>query len=106
MPPLPRKENPRASKEQATEDKYELMNAIQAIRGGKMPHNAQLDDLLTRLIENSVVRSREHLISADGRVLLNDFRELLKTVKKALLTKNKRELFQSMVYHLHRLESP
>jgi transcriptional regulatory protein LevR len=82
------------------------MSTIQAIRQGKMPHNAQLEEMLNKMIENQVIQSRENKISEDGKILLNDFRELLQTVKKALNVKNKDELFQSMVYHLHCMESP
>ena len=105
-PPLPSQADPKAAKEKATEEKYQLMSTIQAIRQGKMPHNAQLEEMLNKMIENQVIQSRENKISEDGKILLNDFRELLQTVKKALNVKNKDELFQSMVYHLHCMESP
>jgi hypothetical protein len=105
-PPLPSQADPKAAKERATEEKYQLMSTIQAIRQGKMPHNAQLEEMLNKMIENQVIQSRENKISEDGKILLNDFRELLQTVKKALNVKNKDELFQSMVYHLHCMESP
>ncbi|EIE81696.1 hypothetical protein RO3G_06401 [Rhizopus delemar RA 99-880] len=105
-PPLPSQADPKAAKEKATEEKYQLMSTIQAIRQGKMPHNAQLEEMLNKMIENQVIQSRENKISEDGKILLNDFRELLQTIKKALNIKNKDELFQSMVYHLHCMESP
>ncbi|GAA5799252.1 hypothetical protein HPULCUR_004662 [Helicostylum pulchrum] len=98
--------DPDAARQKATEDKLQLLGTIQAMQQGRMPHNAQLDELLGKLISNKVIASREHLISADGRILLNDLRKLLKTVQKSLAVKNKDELFQSLVYHLHCMESP
>ncbi|KAG2230926.1 hypothetical protein BDF21DRAFT_358030 [Thamnidium elegans] len=98
--------DPDAARQKATEDKLQLLGTIQAMQQGRMPHNAQLDELLGKLISNKVITSREHLMSADGRILLNDFRKLLKTAQKSLAVKNKDELFQSLVYHLHCMEYP
>ncbi|RCI03683.1 DNA ligase (ATP) [Rhizopus stolonifer] len=98
--------DPKTAKQKATEEKYRLFGTLQAIRQGKMPHNDHLNDLLSKLAQNQIVLSREHLISEDGKLLLNDFRELLKTLETALNVKNKDELFQSMVYHLHCMDSP
>lgn len=98
--------DPDAARQKATEDKLQLLGTIQAMQQGRMPHNAQLDELLGKLISNKVISSREHSMSPDGKVLLKDFRKLLKTVQKTLNVKNKDELFQSLVYHLHCMESP
>lgn len=89
----------KAAKQKATEEKYKLFSTWKAMSEGKMPHNAQLDDMLTKLINNQTIRSREHMVSDDGRRLLQDFRDLLQTLKRALHEKNQEELFQSMVYH-------
>lgn len=99
--------DPDAAKQKAAEHKLQLLATFQAMqREGKLPHNAQLHELLDKLIENRVISSREHLVSEDGKLLLNDFRNLLRTLQKALSHKNKDELFQSLVYHLHCMESP
>lgn len=105
-PPLPSEADPKAAKQRATEQKYQLFSTWQAIQQGKMPHNAQLDEMLEKLIQNKVISSREHLISEDGKKLLNDLRNLLQTVRKTLSVKNKDELFQSLVYHLHCMDTP
>ncbi|KAI7890628.1 uncharacterized protein EV154DRAFT_603139 [Mucor mucedo] len=98
--------DPKAAKQKATEEKLQMLSTIQAMQQGKMPRNTQLNDLLNKLITNKVISSREHNMSPDGKLLLNDFRKLLKTVQKSLAVKNKDELFQSLVYHLHCMESP
>lgn len=98
--------DPKAARQKAAENKLQLLGTIQAMKQGKMPHNAHLEDLLDKLVNNQVIKSREHLMSQDGKILLNDFRKLLKTVKKTLDVKNREELFQSLVYHLHLMESP
>jgi hypothetical protein len=98
--------DPKGAKQKAAEEKLQMLGTIQAMQQGKMPRNTQLDDLLSKLVTNKVISSREHLMSPDGKLLLNDFRKLLKTVQKSLAVKNKDELFQSLVYHLHCMESP
>jgi hypothetical protein len=98
--------DPKAAKQKAAEDKMQLLATIQSMKQGKMPRNDHLAELLDKLANNQVIKSREHLMSQDGRILLNDFRKLLKTVKKTLDVKNREELFQSLVYHLHLMESP
>jgi ribosome assembly protein YihI (activator of Der GTPase) len=99
--------DPQAAKQKAAEDKLQLLATFQAMqREGKLPHNTQLHELLEKLITNKVISSREHSVSEDGALLLNDFRDLLRTLQKALAYKNKDELFQSLVYHLHCMESP
>jgi hypothetical protein len=99
--------DPKAAKKKATEQKLQLLGTIQGIqREGRLPPNGQLIELLEKLAHNQVIVSREHVMSPDGRVLLNDFRKLIKTLEKALEAKNKDELFQSLVYHLHCMESP
>ncbi|KAK4517613.1 regulatory particle non-ATPase [Mucor velutinosus] len=99
--------DPKAAKQKSAEQKLQLFGAFQAMqKDGRMPHNPELDDLLGKLMTNKVISSREHLMSEDGRILLKDFRKLIGTMQKALNVKNKDELFQSLVYHLHCMESP
>ncbi|CEP13128.1 hypothetical protein [Parasitella parasitica] len=99
--------SPEEAKQKSAEQKLQLLGAFQAMqREGKMPHNPQLHDLLGKLMTNNVISSREHLMSQDGRLLLKDFRKLIGSIQKTLAVKNKDELFQSLVYHLHCMESP
>jgi hypothetical protein len=99
--------DPHSAKQKAAQDKLQLFGTIQTMqRDGRMPHNDQLNELLEKLKTNKVISSRENTMSPDGRKLLHDFRELIQTVQRALTVKNKEELFQSLVYHLHCMESP
>ncbi|KAI8075926.1 uncharacterized protein B0P05DRAFT_454424, partial [Gilbertella persicaria] len=99
--------DPKAAKQRAAENKLQLLSTLQILKKeGKMPHNEQLLDLLERLKTNQIISSREHMMSDEGKRLFNDFRDLISTIEKALQVKNKEELFQSLVYHLHCMESP
>ncbi|KAI8890438.1 hypothetical protein K501DRAFT_168773, partial [Backusella circina FSU 941] len=98
--------DPETAKQQSAAQKLELFETFKAMQEGRLPHNDQLDSLLERLINNRVIRSREHRMSLDGQNLLNDFRHLLETLRRTLQVKNKDELFQSYVYHLHCMDIP
>lgn len=99
--------DPHSARQKSAQDKLQLFETIQSMqRDGRMPHNDHLNELLDKLKTNKVISSREHLMSYDGQRLLHDFRKLIQTVQKSLAVKNKEELFQSLVYHLHCMESP
>ncbi|KAI8972768.1 hypothetical protein BDB01DRAFT_900304 [Pilobolus umbonatus] len=106
LPKSNNNENRTHVKQRAAEEKTQLFSMLQAMKEGRMPHNDQLKDIMFKLINNKAISSREHLMSNDGKTLLNDFRALLKTMQTALNEKNKEELFQSLVYHLHCIDSP
>ncbi|OAD78377.1 hypothetical protein PHYBLDRAFT_107123, partial [Phycomyces blakesleeanus NRRL 1555(-)] len=76
------------------------------MRQGRLPHNTEIDSFLERLINSPSIHSRQHLMSPDGKRLLRDFQELVTTIRKAVAVKNKNELFQSFVYHLHAMDNP
>ncbi|KAI7904249.1 uncharacterized protein BX663DRAFT_432187, partial [Cokeromyces recurvatus] len=99
--------DPKAVKQKAAEVKLHLLGVMQTMqKEGKMPHNTELNDLLEKLKTNRIISSREHLMSTDGKNLLHDFRDLLNVIQKALIVKNKDELFQSLVYHIHCMDTP
>jgi hypothetical protein len=98
--------DPEAAKQQSAAQKLELFGAIKGMQEGVLPQNDQLDSLLERLIDNRVIRSREHGMSQDGKKLLNDFRALMETLRKTLQVKNKDQLFQAFTYHLHCMDIP
>jgi hypothetical protein len=98
--------DPQAAKEKQAKEKLEIIQAFRDIQNGNLPHNDKLDEMLEKLMNNTVVSSREHKMSQDGKLLLNDFRQLLQTLRNALQVKNGDELFQTYVHHLYLMESP
>ncbi|KAI8877969.1 hypothetical protein K501DRAFT_337071 [Backusella circina FSU 941] len=100
------KTDPKSAKEKQAKEKLEILATFREIQNGKLPHNDKLDELLEKLMNNTIVSSREHKMSQDGKLLLSDFRQLLQTLRNALQVKNHDELFQSYVHHLYLMELP
>ncbi|KAL0083046.1 hypothetical protein J3Q64DRAFT_1850228 [Phycomyces blakesleeanus] len=94
------------AKERARTDTLKMIGIVQNMRQGRLPHNTEIDSFLERLINSPSIHSRQHLMSPDGKRLLRDFQELVTTIRKAVAVKNKNELFQSFVYHLHAMDNP
>ncbi|KAI8366790.1 uncharacterized protein BYT42DRAFT_504682 [Radiomyces spectabilis] len=93
-----------ASKEESRVEKLKWFEMVQAMKEGKMPTNAQINEFISRMIQSPTIEARKNNMSAEGQQLLADFRALLQTMQNALATKNKDELFQSLVYHLRNIQ--
>lgn len=95
---------PQSPEMQASAEKLELYELIGGIRRGQLPTNGQLIDILNRLLDIPAIEQNKRMMSPDGQRLLDDLRKLIITLQKAIRVKNKDQLFQSLVYHLHNLE--
>ncbi|KAI8967022.1 hypothetical protein BDF20DRAFT_983364 [Mycotypha africana] len=82
-----------------------IMNNVQSLRAGKLPTNEQLNAVMDRFLNSKVIERNRTNLSEDGQTLLNDLQELIIAFQRALQTKNRDELFQSFVYHVHRSEA-
>ncbi|KAK4689510.1 hypothetical protein P7C73_g600, partial [Tremellales sp. Uapishka_1] len=77
--------------------KLKLWGVIEAFRDGRMPDNKQIDQALNYAIENSPVDLSK--LSPDGKILIEDTRDLLETLRMIVYEKNADELFQNSVWH-------
>lgn len=62
----------------------------------RMPDNAQIDKVLDHAIKHSPVDLKK--LSPEGRVLIDDFRDIIETARMMVVEKNADELFQNAVY--------
>jgi hypothetical protein len=62
-----------------------------------MPTNAQIDETLQYVIDNSPVETSK--LSSDGQKLIQDTRYIVETAKLIVAEKNADELFQNFVWH-------
>lgn len=90
----------------AVSEKTSMMSGLQSLRAGKLPTNDQLNHVMNRLIYSSTIEDNKKSMSIDGQILLQDFQKLLVALQHALQTKNRDELFQSMIYHVKKSENP
>ncbi|KZO93654.1 hypothetical protein CALVIDRAFT_539829 [Calocera viscosa TUFC12733] len=77
--------------------KMRFYGVIEAFRNGKMPDNAQIDETLRYVEAHSPVD--EGKLSAEGRKLIADTRDIIETARLLVKEKNADELFQNFVYH-------
>lgn len=62
-----------------------------------MPDNKQIDDTLQYLKTTSPVDIEQ--LSPDGKVLIQDLRDIIETARLMVMDKNADELFQNFVWH-------
>ena len=74
-----------------------LYGVIQAFRLGRMPDNQQIDQTLKYVINNSPID--ESKLSAEGKELTQDVRDIIETARLIVERKNADELFQNFIWH-------
>lgn len=92
-------------KSEVISERASVLGSVQSMRQGKMPSNEQLNRVMDRLLSSKSIETNKQHMSADGQRLLKDFQDLLLTFQRALQTKNRDELFQSMIYHVKKSEA-
>lgn len=75
-------------------DAQEVLEAD--IYTSRMPDNAQIDKVLDYAIKTSPVDLKK--LSPEGRVLIDDFRDIIETLRMMVVEKNADEVFQNAVY--------
>ncbi|EIN12698.1 hypothetical protein PUNSTDRAFT_97516 [Punctularia strigosozonata HHB-11173 SS5] len=87
----------REKKEADVDRKLRLYGVIQAFRDGRLPSNAQIDETLRYVLDNSPVDLNS--LSPEGRKLIEDTRDIVETAREMILEKNSDEVFQNFVWH-------
>ncbi|KAK4517824.1 CCR4-NOT core subunit cdc39 [Mucor velutinosus] len=100
-----RRESEQRRKSEVISERASVIGSVQSMRQGKLPSNEQLNRAMDRLLSSKSIETNKQHMSADGQLLLKDFQELLLTFQRALQTKNRDELFQSMIYHVKKSEA-
>ncbi|GJJ67961.1 hypothetical protein EMPS_00307 [Entomortierella parvispora] len=90
---------PQHIKEVDRNQKFKIFECLQALMQGRLPTNEQLDQFLVMAQDSPAMEARAHMMSADGRSLYNDWKELLRTTRGIVYEKNEQELFQNFIYH-------
>ncbi|GAA5934568.1 uncharacterized protein JCM15063_004617 [Sporobolomyces koalae] len=84
--------------------KLKLYSVIEAFRQGKMPNNEQCERALDYALEHSPIN--ESKLSKDGKNLVEDFRDIIRTAKQIVVEKNDDELLQNFIYHTTKVQTP
>ena len=77
--------------------KLRFYGVVQAFRESRMPTNDQIDRTLQHLLSNSSVPESE--LSPEGHKLIDDWRDIVDTLRLLVREKNADELFQNFIWH-------
>lgn len=66
--------------------KVRLFGVVNALREGRYPSNAQISQTLDYVLANSPVETAK--LSKDGKILIEDFQDIIRTAKNIVEDKN------------------
>lgn len=85
------------------ETKLRLYGIYNAFANGRLPSNKQIDVALNSFINSEQLKSPNSSLSAEGKGLLQDFRDVVEQAKLLLLTKNHDQILQEFIWHTEQL---
>lgn len=94
-----------AVKEKDINNKLQLYGIFQAFSNGKVPSNKQIDIALNSFLESKALSSPSGKLSAEGRELVADLKEVVRQAKYLLLTKNDGNLLQEFIWDSQHLDA-
>jgi len=85
-------------KEADVNRKLQIYGIISAFQSGKVPSNDQIDVALNSFLASKALSKPSDKLSADGKRLVEDTREVVKQAKNLLLSKNEGNLLQDFIW--------
>ncbi|KAG6890844.1 hypothetical protein C0992_012483 [Termitomyces sp. T32_za158] len=87
----------RKAKDADVDRKLRLYGVIEAFRLGRLPSNKQIDQTLQYVLDHSPVTTDK--LSSDGKKLVRDVQEIIRTMRTMVHEKNRDELVQQFLWH-------
>ncbi|KAG6864094.1 hypothetical protein C0991_012544 [Blastosporella zonata] len=81
--------------------KLRIYGAITALRHGRLPTNRQINKICDYLLDHSVKTER---LSPDGKKVVHDMQQIIKTTRRMVHEKNGDELLQQFMWHTRDVE--
>ncbi|KAJ2968260.1 hypothetical protein NQ176_g9270 [Zarea fungicola] len=78
--------------------KLQLYGIFRAFQAGKVPSNDQIDVALNSFLQSKALSKPSEKLSDDGKLLVEDTREVVRLAKNLLLSKNEGNLIQDFIY--------
>lgn len=91
-------------KEQDVNQKLQLFGIYSAFANGKVPSNKQIDIALNSALASKPLSSPPQKLSAEGKTLVADLKEVIRQAKYLLLTKNDGNLIQEFIWDCQHLD--
>jgi hypothetical protein len=88
----------REKKEADVNRKLQVYGIISAFQNGKVPSNDQIDVALNSFLNSRALSNPSSKLSPEGKVLVEDVKEVVKQAKNLLLSKNQGNLIQDFVW--------
>ncbi|KAI9376017.1 hypothetical protein BJX61DRAFT_26997 [Aspergillus egyptiacus] len=85
-------------KEKDINTKLQLFGIYHAFKYGKLPSNKQCDVALNSALNHRALTKPSQQLSEEGRVLVDDLRNVIEDAKKLILSKNDGQLLQEFIY--------
>ncbi|KNZ77287.1 hypothetical protein J132_05945 [Termitomyces sp. J132] len=92
----------RQAKDADVDRKLRLYGVIEAFRLGRLPTNKQIDQTLQYVLDHSPVTTDK--LSNDGKKLVRDVQDIIRTMRTMVNEKNRDELFQQFLWHTRDVE--
>ncbi|KAL4913403.1 hypothetical protein BDW62DRAFT_192744 [Aspergillus aurantiobrunneus] len=92
-------------KEKDINQKLQLFGIYQAFKYGKVPSNKQCDVALNSALSSKALSKPSQELSEEGRVLVEDLRNVIEEAKKLILSKNDGQLLQEFIWDAQRISA-
>ncbi|KAL1999471.1 hypothetical protein VTN02DRAFT_4460 [Thermoascus thermophilus] len=86
-------------KDREIDQKLKLYGIYKALSNGKLPTNKQCDVALNSVLKSRPLSSPPKELSADGKQIVSDLREVIIQAKRLFLPKNEGELLQEFIWN-------
>ncbi|KAI0382776.1 hypothetical protein F5Y04DRAFT_43546 [Hypomontagnella monticulosa] len=91
-------------KEADVNRKLQIYGIVNAFQIGKVPSNDQIDVALNSFLESRALANPSKKLSAEGRELVSDLKEVVSQAKKLLLSKNEGNLLQDFIWQTQQFD--
>ncbi|CAG9950893.1 unnamed protein product, partial [Clonostachys rosea f. rosea IK726] len=81
-----------------------IYGIISAFKHGKVPSNDQIDVALNSFLESQALSRPSEKLSADGKLLVQDLKEVVQQSKNLILSKNQGDLIQDFIWQTTQYE--
>ncbi|KAJ5496109.1 hypothetical protein N7539_001225 [Penicillium diatomitis] len=92
-------------KEKDINQKIQLFGMYHAFSKGKLPSNKQCDIALNSALASKALTSPPNDLSSEGRILIQDLRNVIEQAKILLLSKNEGELLQDFIWQAQHINA-
>jgi len=92
------------AKQADVDRKLQFYGILTAFQNGKVPSNEQIDIALNSFLSSRSLAKPSYKLSSDGKVLVQDARNVVEQAKLLLLSKNEGDLLQDFIWQAQKVD--